>query len=79
MWCMLMHLMGHQSHAGHNAPPASTGAPSDAELLGILKRRYALGEITREQFEEMKRVLGLAGDPSPEPPATGHEHLPGGP
>jgi uncharacterized membrane protein len=39
-------------------------APSDAEVGGsdlppveILKRRYAAGEITREQFEEMRSVL----------------------
>jgi putative membrane protein len=26
--------------------------------LDILRRRYAAGEITKEQFEEMKRTLG---------------------
>ena len=26
--------------------------------LEILRRRYAAGEITREQFQEMKRTLG---------------------
>jgi putative membrane protein len=30
---------------------------SEASPLEILKRRYAAGEITREQFEEMRRVL----------------------
>ncbi|HEU0022751.1 MAG TPA: SHOCT domain-containing protein [Dehalococcoidia bacterium] len=32
-------------------------------MLAILKRRYALGEITGEQFEEMKRVLELEVGP----------------
>jgi putative membrane protein len=33
---------------------------SKSSSLEILKRRYAAGEITREQFEEMRKVL----DPS---------------
>ena len=33
---------------------------SEQSSLEILKRRYAAGEISREQFEEMRRVL----DPS---------------
>jgi putative membrane protein len=35
-----------------------TGTPSSESPLDILKRRYAKGEITKEQFEEMKRDLG---------------------
>jgi len=33
---------------------------SEQSSLEILKQRYAAGEISREQFEEMRRVL----DPS---------------
>ncbi|MHB1846906.1 MAG: SHOCT domain-containing protein [Deltaproteobacteria bacterium] len=39
------------------------GRPNDRSALGgggtleILKRRYASGEITREQFEQMRRDL----------------------
>ena len=61
MWCMLMHMMGHQDHQhGQDAPPAITYQP-DESLLDILKRRFALGEITREQYEEMRLILGLTG------------------
>jgi putative membrane protein len=41
--------------------PIGTGAPPRESLespLDILKRRYAKGELTKEQFEEMKRDLG---------------------
>jgi putative membrane protein len=31
---------------------------SSDNALEILRRRYAAGEITKEQFEEMKRILG---------------------
>ena len=55
MMCM-MHGMNHSQHDAHAAQANTT--PNEA-LLDILKRRYALGEITLAQFEEMKRALGL--------------------
>jgi putative membrane protein len=33
--------------------------PSRESPLDILKARYARGEISKEQFEEMKRTLGV--------------------
>ncbi len=38
---------------------AKTSAPKDEPPVEILKRRYAKGEITKDQFEQMKRDLGL--------------------
>ena len=35
-----------------------TGSRPTADALDILKTRYAKGEISKEQFEEMKRDLG---------------------
>jgi putative membrane protein len=34
------------------------GQPSYDSALEVLRRRYAAGEITKDQFEEMKRTLG---------------------
>jgi len=55
MLCCLLHSL---LHAGHTDAPAP--AQSNESLADILKRRYALGEITQLQFEQMKRALGLS-------------------
>ena len=39
---------------GGGSGPSLTGS-----ALDILKERYAKGELTREQFEQMKRDLGV--------------------
>ncbi len=71
--CLMVHLTGHQEHAPQHAPAQSAGTAND-ELRGILKRRYALGEITREQFEEMQRVLGLSVEEGTAPKPSQHVH-----
>ena len=40
---------------GNYAPPAGPGSPSRA--LDILQERYARGEITKEQYDQMRRDL----------------------
>jgi putative membrane protein len=39
------------------ATPAAAGPSAPARSLDILKERFARGEISREQYEEMRRVL----------------------
>jgi uncharacterized membrane protein len=56
MCCMMMHAMDHSMHGEHEAQGASS---RDETLLQILKRRFALGEITQEQYEAMRSVLGI--------------------
>ncbi len=70
MMCMMMHAM---DHSGHSVPAASASMQQNESLLDILKRRYAIGEITHAQFEEMKRVLGFSATTSTVPP-TEYEH-----
>lgn len=60
--CLMIRLPGHQDHAAQHVPTQPTGAVSNDELLGILKRRHALGEITQEQFVEIQGVLGLSAE-----------------
>ena len=55
---MCMHAMNHQ------------GQHRDESLLEIIRRRYAVGEITRDQFEQLTRDLGLDGQVRE---AGGHE------
>ena len=37
--------------------PAPPPRPPEDRALAILRERYARGEITREQFDEMRRAL----------------------
>lgn len=57
---MCMHAMNHQDQP---AQSASARSVREESLLDIIKRRYASGEITREQFELLKRDLGVNASP----------------
>ena len=56
-----------QSH-GHDMTgrgvPTGPGAPTD-QACEIARVRYAKGEITREQYDEMCRTLGMQPPPPP--------------
>lgn len=67
---MCMKMMQGMCHSGHDAHAAPWWARQDESLLDTLKRRYALGEITREQFEVIKRTLSV----SDAGPASEHAH-----
>lgn len=49
------HVQG-QRHAGMMAP--SSGAAGHDEAVAIAKRRFASGEITKEQYDEIMGALG---------------------
>ena len=38
------------------------GSLSESSAMDILKARYAKGELTREQFDRLKREIGEAGN-----------------
>ena len=57
-----MCMGGHGSHGSH--------AGNGESAIGILKRRFAAGEITREEYEEMKRVIRAGEGEGHEPHAA---------
>ena len=68
MMCMMPH---NTAQAEHGDAHANASEPS---LLDILKRRFALGEITQEQYQDMQRVLGIAGADSAQAHKEVHHH-----
>ena len=55
---MLIFLKKRMTKTAGNTEPKSTPAvSSSSKLLEIVKERYARGEITREQFEQLRKDL----------------------
>jgi len=51
MWVMMRMMMGMGDHDGSHGMTD----PEEDSALDIARRRYASGEITREQFEQLRR------------------------
>jgi putative membrane protein len=56
----MMSAQGHDTHS-HSGPPAAPTQPPTKtdEACSIARKRYASGEITKEQFEEVCKALGV--------------------
>lgn len=57
MWCMLMHLFGHEQYLDST----SLSTVHSESALEILRRRYASGGLTKEQYQDMKATLERGG------------------
>lgn len=60
VWAITTVVRGdrHGSAGSAGSPPPAPGAPPRPEPLDILRERFARGEITQEEFETARRVLG---------------------
>lgn len=56
MW--VMRMSGGTGGAGGSDRPVPPVRPTHDEAIAIARRRFAAGEITKEQFEELMRALG---------------------
>ena len=54
------HGSHHCHHGGEDAMAAGANGTEGDRALGILRERYARSELTREQYEDMRRELGHA-------------------
>jgi len=52
-----MHGMMHHMHDQGPAGGTTPGAPTHDEAVAIARKRFASGEITKEQFDEMMAKL----------------------
>lgn len=62
MMCMLMHLFGYRHTATDPRNGEGVVRPNRDNPRDILDRRFASGEITREQYQELKLILNTLGD-----------------
>ena len=51
--------MGGQGHSGPGAGSAHTPQQNQDEACSIARKRFASGEITKEQYEEICKSLGV--------------------
>lgn len=60
MWLLFLAIIGALAYfLFRRGGPASMETPRGGEsALDILRERYAKGEITRDEFEQMRRDLG---------------------
>lgn len=68
--CIILLIVRLVRHGGHQHGPMMMGgmhpgdmgmtppAPGHDEAVAIARRRFASGEITKEQFDEMMKTLG---------------------
>ncbi len=63
-FCLFM--MGGMMHGGHpmHSTPRSWVSRPRESLSDILERRYSQGEITKDEFEEMKQALNVSDNSS---------------
>ena len=55
IWLLFNQSNRNRDYYQHQSPPQP---PKQESPLDIIKMRYAKGEITKEQFEQMKKDLG---------------------
>ncbi len=56
IYALIENLTGH-SHNQHHHDQQNTKMSQENSALNILKERYAKGEISKEQFDQMKKDL----------------------
>jgi putative membrane protein len=59
MWLIIIVLVGLAVYfiIVHNRQSGLAGRGSDETALDILKKRYARGEITKEEFDQLKKDI----------------------
>ncbi|MFA5789559.1 MAG: hypothetical protein WC976_00645 [Caldisericia bacterium] len=65
---MLMHLLGHE----HYLDSTGSATVHSESALEILRRRYASGRLTKEQYQDMKATLERGVEQSVSLPSQGH-------
>ncbi|NCQ06224.1 MAG: SHOCT domain-containing protein [Candidatus Moranbacteria bacterium] len=61
IWAIVagVRMMSYGYHGGHHGGGSCCGGAQGDEAEKVLRARYAKGEITKEQFEQMKKDLSV--------------------